>query len=62
MGAMVEYMRQGKLVVAKLALSGMAASLIKGTTIHDFFKLDITGKTLLENGTVDATLIKKPLS
>ena len=62
MGAMVEYMSQYKLVVAKLAPSGVAAPLIKGTTIHSFFKLDITGKTSLENGTVDATLIKKPMS
>ena len=58
MGAMVEYMRQYKLVVTKLASSGVAASLIKGTTIYSFVKLDITGKTSLENGTVNATLIK----
>ena len=58
MGAMVEYMRQFKLVVTKLAPSGVAALLIKRTTIHSFFKLDITGKTSLENGTDDATLIK----
>ena len=62
MGAMVEHLRQCKLVVTKLAPSGVAASLIKGTTIHNFFKLDITGKTLLENGTVDATLTEKPMS
>ena len=33
--------------------------LIKGTTIHNFFKLDITGKSFLEHGTVDSSLVKK---
>ena len=59
MGAMVEYLRQCNLVVTKLAPSGVAASLIKGTTIHNFFKIDIHGKASLENGTVDASLLKK---
>ena len=59
MGAMVEYLRQCNLVVTKLAPSGVAASLIKGTTIHNFFKIDIYGKTSLENGTIDASLLKK---
>ena len=59
MGAMVEYLRQCNLVVTKLAPSGVAASLIKGTTIHNFFKIDISGKSSLENGTVDASLVKK---
>ena len=36
MGAMVEYLKQCNLVVTKLAPSGVAASLIKGTTIHIF--------------------------
>ena len=59
MGAMVEYLRQCNLVVTKLASSGVAASLIKGKTIHNFFKIDISGKSTLENGTVDASLVKK---
>ena len=59
MGAMVEYLRQCNLVVTKLAPSGVAASLIKGTTIHNFFKIDISGKSSLENGTIDASLVKK---
>ena len=61
MGAMVEYLRQCNLVVTKLAPSGVAASLIKGTTIHNFFKIDISGKSTLENGTVDASLVKKQM-
>ena len=59
MGAIVTYVRNCNLVITKLAPSGVAASLIKGTTIHNFFKLDITGTSSLENGTVDAALIKK---
>ena len=59
MGAIVTYLRNNNLVVTKLAPSGVAASLIKGTTIHNFFKLDITCKTSLENGTVDAAIVRK---
>ena len=59
MGAIVTYLKKCNLVVIKLAPSGVAASLIKGTTIHNFFKLDITGKSSLENGTIDAQILKK---
>ena len=59
MGAIVAHLKQCNLVVTKLAPSGVAASLIKGTTIHKFFKMDITGKSSLENGTVDASVVKK---
>jgi len=58
MGAIVTYLQKCSLVVTKLAPSGVAASLIKGTIIRIFFKLDITGKSSLEKGTVDAVLIK----
>ena len=61
MGAMVEYLKQCNLVVTKLVPSGAAASLIKGTTILDLFKMDITGKSSLENGTVDISVVKKPI-
>ena len=59
MGGIVQYLRQSNLVVSKLAPSGVAASLIKGTTIHNFFRLDINGKTSLEKGTVEASVVKK---
>ena len=59
MGGIVQYLRQSNLVVSKLAPSGVAASLIKGTTIHNFFSLDITGKSSLEKGTVEASVVKK---
>ena len=59
MGAVVQYIRQNGLVVTKLAPSGVAASLIKATTIHNVFKLDITGKSSLENGTVEASIVRK---
>ena len=59
MGAIVAHLKQSNLVVTKLAPSGVAASLIKGTTIHNFFKMNINGKSSLENGTVDASVVKK---
>ena len=59
MDAIVTYLKTCDLVVTKFAPSGVAASLIKGTTIHNFFKLDITGKSSLENGTIDAQILKK---
>ena len=47
------------MVVTKLGPSGVSAALIKGTTINNFFKLDITGKSSLQNGTVEATALRK---
>ena len=40
MGAVVQHLRQCNMVVTKLDPSGVSAVLIKGTTIHNFFKLD----------------------
>ena len=55
---MVEYLRQCNLVVTKLAPSGVAASLIKGITIHNNRHI---WQISLENGTVDASLVKKQM-
>ena len=42
MGVMVEYLKQCSLVVTTLAPSGVVASLIKDTTIHNFLRV-VTG-------------------
>ena len=52
MGAIVTYLKTCDLVVIKLAPSGVAASLIKGTTIHNFLNW-------IEHGTIDAQILKK---
>ena len=48
-------------VVTKLVPIGAVASLIKGTVIHNFLKINISGKSSLENDTVDASLVKKQM-
>lgn len=47
------------LVVAKLAPSEVAAHPIGGTTIHNFYGLDIECNTKLENGMAEVSCLWK---
>ena len=55
----IELAKSKWLVVTKLAPSGVAAHLIGGTTLHNFFALDIDCNSSLENGTVQVAKLKK---
>ena len=61
MTGLIELAKSKGLVVSKLAPSGVAAHLIGGTTVLNFFSLDINCNSSLENGTVQVTKVKKML-
>ena len=57
--ALIHKIKNLCLVVCKLAPSGVDAHLIGGTTIHNFFCLDLEYNTSLENGTFQTTRLRK---
>ena len=52
---LIELAKSKGLVVTKVAPSGVAAHLIGGTILHNFFSLDIECNSTLEKGTVQVT-------
>lgn len=56
---LIELAKSKHLVVSKLAPSGVAAHLIGGTTVHNFFGLDIKYNSTLEEGTVQVAKLRK---
>ena len=56
---LIELVKSKGLLVSKQAPSGVAANLIGGTTIHNFFSLDTDCNSGLENGTIQVTKVKK---
>ena len=59
LNAIVAHCRNKGLVVSKLAPSGVAAHLIEGVTLHQFFKHDIDLKCGLEHGIAQTTSLEK---
>lgn len=50
--AIVELMKQvANVPVTKLATTGVSAVVVRGTTVHSFFRMDINCHSYLEKGT-----------
>ena len=57
--AIVEPMKQvANIPVAKLGTTGVSAVVVSGTTVHNFFRMDINCHCYLEKGTVDHKIVR----
>lgn len=57
--AIVEHIKQVEnIAVTKLATTGVAAVVVGGTTVHNFFRMDINCQSYLEKGTLEHKIVR----
>ena len=57
--AIVEHIKQvANVPVSKLGTTGVAAVVVGGTTVHNFFRMDINCQSYLEKGTLEHKIIR----